>query len=200
MELIRRCSRRSKQSLVSGTYTLVGWLPGRVGIYLRRFVFQCGAGSVGSRLCLDTGIRITGLENISIGNHVSIMRHGALHAHNGQLRIGNNVSINTNTSLVPADGGSIEIADNVLIAQNVVIRASDHRHDAIDRPINRQGHVGGDIFIGEGVWIGANAVITRDVRIGEHAIVGAGAVVTKDVAPYTIVGGVPAEFIRSRAQ
>jgi acetyltransferase-like isoleucine patch superfamily enzyme len=179
-------------------YGLVGSLPGRVGIYLRRWVFRFGARRVGSRLCLDTGIRITGWDNISIGDNVSIMRFGALHAHDGELRIGSNVSINSNTAIVPADGGIIEIADDVLIAQNVVIRASDHRHDATDRPINRQGHVGGNIFIDAGVWIGANAVITRNVRVGAHSIVGAGAVVTKDVAPFTIVGGVPAEFIRSR--
>jgi acetyltransferase-like isoleucine patch superfamily enzyme len=37
------------------------------------------------------------------------------------------------------------------------------------------------------------------VTIGKGAIVGAGAVVTKDVAPYAIVAGVPAKFLRSRA-
>jgi galactoside O-acetyltransferase len=149
-------------------------------------------------LRLDTGIRITGWENISIGSNLSVMRLCALHAHNGKLRIGNNVSINVNSCLVPADGGHLEIADDVLIAQNVVIRASDHRHDAVDRPINQQGHTGGEIHVEEGVWIGANAVITRDVRIGAHSIVGAGAVVTRDVAPFTFVGGVPARLIRRR--
>jgi galactoside O-acetyltransferase len=161
-------------------------------------VVQYGAQEVGAGLRLDTGIRITGWENISIGDNVSVMRLSALHAHNGKLRIGDNVSINVNSSITPADGGSVDIANDVLIAQNVVIRASDHRHDAIDRPINVQGHIGGEIHIEEGAWIGANAVVTRGVRIGAHAIVGAGAVVTRDVAPFTIVGGVPAKLIRRR--
>lgn len=56
----------------------------------------------------------------------------------------------------------------------------------------------GDIVIGNDVWIGFEAVIMAGVHIGNGAIIGAHAVVTKDVAPYTIVGGVPARAIRKR--
>jgi galactoside O-acetyltransferase len=86
----------------------------------------------------------------------------------------------------------------VLIAQNVVLRASDHEYSDIDIPINQQGHTGGQIIIGNDCWIGANAVIARNVKIGDHSIVAAGAVVTKDVEPFAIVGGVPAKLIRKR--
>jgi galactoside O-acetyltransferase len=186
------------KALARTLYSLASGIPGRVGFHVRRLMVRHGVQAAGSGLLLDTGIRISGWENISLGNHVSIARLCGIHAHGGRLRIGNNVSINVNSNISPADGGEVEIADNVLIAQNVVIRASDHRHDLTDRPINQQGHTGGSIFIGEGAWIGANAVVTRNVRIGAHAIVGAGAVVTRDVAPYTVVGGVPAKLIRNR--
>ena len=53
-------------------------------------------------------------------------------------------------------------------------------------------------MIGKGAWIGAGAIILKGVHIGADAIVAAGSVVTKDVAPYTIVGGAPAHFIKSR--
>ncbi|MDY4609360.1 MAG: CatB-related O-acetyltransferase [Sphaerochaetaceae bacterium] len=56
----------------------------------------------------------------------------------------------------------------------------------------------GDIVIGNDVWIGYEAVIMSGVHIGDGAIIGTRAVVTKDVAPYTIVGGVPAKTIRKR--
>ena len=56
----------------------------------------------------------------------------------------------------------------------------------------------GDIVVGNDVWIGYEAVILAGVTIGDGAIIGSRAVVTKDVPPYTIVGGVPAEFIRMR--
>ena len=54
------------------------------------------------------------------------------------------------------------------------------------------------IKIGNDVWIGANVLILDGVSIGDGAIVAAGAVVIKDIQPYTIVGGVPAKFIKNR--
>lgn len=56
----------------------------------------------------------------------------------------------------------------------------------------------GDIIIGNDVWIGYEAVIMAGVTIGDGAIIGTRAVVTKDVAPYSIVGGIPAREIRKR--
>lgn len=55
-----------------------------------------------------------------------------------------------------------------------------------------------DIVIGNDVWIGRGAMIMAGVTIGDGAVVAARAVVNKDVAPYAIVGGVPAKLIRHR--
>jgi acetyltransferase-like isoleucine patch superfamily enzyme len=46
------------------------------------------------------------------------------------------------------------------------------------------------------VWIGEGAVILKGVTVGRRAVIGANAVVTKDVAPYTVVGGIPARVIK----
>ena len=54
------------------------------------------------------------------------------------------------------------------------------------------------VVIGHDVWIGHGATILPGVMVGNGAVIGAGAVVSKDVAPYTIVGGVPAKLIRER--
>ena len=67
-----------------------------------------------------------------------------------------------------------------------------------DIPMAFQPWVEADVTIGPGAWIGANAVILPGVTVHEGAIVGAGAVVTSDVAAFSVVGGVPARFIRSR--
>jgi acetyltransferase-like isoleucine patch superfamily enzyme len=57
---------------------------------------------------------------------------------------------------------------------------------------------GGEVTIGDRVWIAYRAVILPGVTIGEGAVIAAGAVVTRDVEPYTIVAGNPARYIRDR--
>lgn len=56
----------------------------------------------------------------------------------------------------------------------------------------------GDVIIGNDVWIGINVTILSGVHIGDGVVIGACALVNKDVPPYAIVGGVPAKLIRYR--
>ena len=53
-----------------------------------------------------------------------------------------------------------------------------------------------DVVVEEDVWLGVNVTLLSGVTVGRGAIVAAGAVVTKDVPPYSVVGGVPAKFIK----
>ncbi len=54
------------------------------------------------------------------------------------------------------------------------------------------------VEIGHDVWVGHGAIIMPGRKIGHGAVVAAGAVVTRDVAPYDIVGGIPARHINWR--
>lgn len=68
-------------------------------------------------------------------------------------------------------------------------------HSLVARPgFDGQPHTA----IGNDVWIGDGALIMAGVTIGDGACIGGGAVVTRDVAPYQIVAGMPARFIRDR--
>ena len=115
----------------------------------------------------------------------------------GKIIIGTKFSCNTNLHMNASGGGTISLGQNVLIGPNVVLRTSNHNFLDRTKKINEQGHNSGDIRIEDNVWIGANCVILPNVHISEGAILAAGAVVNKDVAPYTVVGGVPASKIKA---
>jgi acetyltransferase-like isoleucine patch superfamily enzyme len=105
------------------------------------------------------------------------------------LHFGKNVFVNAGCHF--QDQGGIFIGDGVLIGHNTVFATIDHDLD----PKTRTNHYA-PIHVGNNVWIGANAVITKGVTIGDGAVIAAGAVVTRDVPPMTIVGGVPARKIK----
>lgn len=106
------------------------------------------------------------------------------------LHIGKNVFINSGCHF--QDQGGIFIGDGTLIGHCVVLATVNHDPD----PDHRVDEYLKPIKIGKNVWIGSHATVTQGVTIGEGAIVAAGAVVTKDVEPFTVVGGVPAKFIK----
>ncbi|HZZ74648.1 MAG TPA: DapH/DapD/GlmU-related protein [Puia sp.] len=107
------------------------------------------------------------------------------------ITIGKNVFINHACSFL--DLGGITIEDNVQIGPRVNLVTENHSLD----PAERDSLLLNPVIIKRNAWIGAAATILPGVTIGENAVVAAGAVVTKDVAPNTIVGGVPAKFIKS---
>jgi len=177
---------------------LLGWIPTTVGMRLRYFFYKKLFKKVSGRFYIDKGVSIVGFNNIEISDNVIIMQNSYLYAHdNGNLYIGKNFSINTNSQLGAASG-KIYIADDCSIGPNCVLRASNHNFDNPNVPFNKQGHTYGEIIIEDDVWIASNCVITANTRIGKSSIVGAGSVVTKDIEPYSIVGGVPAKLIRKR--
>jgi acetyltransferase-like isoleucine patch superfamily enzyme len=107
------------------------------------------------------------------------------------ITIGKNVFINHACSFL--DMGGITIEDNVLIGPKVNLITENHPLN----PDDRKSLVCKPIVIKRNAWIGAAATILSGVTIGENAVVAAGAVVTSDVLPNTIVGGVPAKFIKN---
>lgn len=106
------------------------------------------------------------------------------------ITLGKNVFINAGCKF--QDQGGITIGDGSLIGHNVVMATLNHDL----APENRSSMHPAPIVIGKNVWIGSNTTILSGVTIGDGAIVAAGAVVTKDVGANTIVGGVPAKFIK----
>ena len=130
---------------------------------------------------------------VRLGDRCAVAAQAFLH---GPLTLGSDVSINAGARL---DGGrkGITIGDGTRIASGAVLYAFDHGL-APDRAIRDQPVRSRGITLGQDVWIGANAGVTDGVTIGDHAVVAMGAVVTRDVPAWSIVAGVPAQFVGDR--
>ena len=142
----------------------------------------------------------------------------------GTLIVGDNSWINNNCSIETGEGkiiigarttlqsycrvlGDVCIGDDVLMAPNCFMSSGKHMYDYAPKLKIREqdrkycedhGNYSNPIKIGNDCWLGINSVILPGVTIGEGSVVGANTVVSKDVEPYTVVGGVPAKFIKSR--
>ena len=127
---------------------------------------------------------------------VKIGKGSTLHMHTvfynpTNIRIGKDTIIGEKAVL---DGRSIlTIGDHVDIASEVMIYNAQHDIQSDDFHAEMA-----PVTIGDYVFIGPRAIILPGVTLGKGAVVGAGAVVTKDVAPFIIVGGVPAKEIGKR--
>lgn len=94
--------------------------------------------------------------------------------------------------------GRIVMGNDIMMAPEVAIIATNHNFERIDIPMNQQGHTDETIEIEDDCWLGYRSIICAGVKIGRGSIVAAGAVVTKDVPEFSIVAGVPARVIKSR--
>lgn len=89
----------------------------------------------------------------------------------------------------------ISIGRNCDIGMRVTFVTSSHE---VGVPARRAGKAtAAGIRVGNGVWIGASAVVLPGVSIGDGAVIAAGAVVTKSCPAHGIYGGVPAKLVRS---
>lgn len=101
--------------------------------------------------------------------------------------------------LITTSGG-VEIGSRTLIGYRAQILSSNHRIPDGQARIFDSGHVHEPVRIGPDAWIGASAIVLPGVTIGEGAVVAAASVVTRDVEAFTVVAGVPARVISSRAK
>jgi maltose O-acetyltransferase len=107
------------------------------------------------------------------------------------VNIGHN-SIIGNDSFLDGRNG-IYISDNVNVAGEARLFTEQH-----DINSSNFASTGSPIYIEDHVYIGSRVTILPGVKVGKGAVVASGAVVTKDVMPWTLVGGVPAKYIKNR--
>jgi len=110
------------------------------------------------------------------------------------IEIGRGSFINTEIRFgVPKD--KVTIGENVQIGPRVMFETVSHGLKYVTG--QGRGTWTQPIVIEDEVWIGSGAIITQGVTIGRGSVVAAGAVVIKNVDAKTVVGGVPAKFLRN---
>jgi acetyltransferase-like isoleucine patch superfamily enzyme len=143
----------------------------------------------GSRISITDGGTMSVAGGLHLGRDVDVV------VKFGSLSMGANCFVGRGSTLVCRD--SITIGGDALIAEYVTIRDQDHDYEP-EGTSTSGGFVTAPIVVGERVWIGAKATVTRGVTIGDHAVVAANAVVTRDVPRASTVAGVPARVVKSR--
>lgn len=156
-------------NLVSGVYNCgVGRLPFHG---LRRLYLGAWLGTLGRGTQVFPGCTFLNGRKIHLGERNYINHRCLFDGRHHQIRTGNDVSIGPEAAILTLghDPQSPSFADE-----------------------------GGDVSIGDRVWIAFRAIILPGVKIGEGAVVAAGAVVTRDVEPFAIVAGSPARKVGDR--
>lgn len=121
----------------------------------------------------------------------------------GNVDLGSDSSVQTGSILIgygdrDTRSGLITIGDCVRIAPFVQMIAGNHNFADTTRPIAKQGLTPAPIRMENDVWVAGRVIVTAGVTVRHGSVLAAGAVVTKDVAPFSIMGGVPAKLLRKR--
>lgn len=169
---------------------------GYVDALMRKAIWQAAARRCGPGLQIGSGAGFKHPETFEIGGGVFIGAQAYIQGrYDGTCVIGDNVWIGPQAYM---DARDLVIEECVGWGPGAKILGSSHTAIPIDVPIIRTDLEIKPVRIGAWADIGTNATILPGVTIGKGAIVGAGAVVVSDVAPFSVVAGVPAKFLRWR--
>ena len=114
----------------------------------------------------------------------------------GVIYVGKNVIINDNPAMHVCEGNIIIIGDIAMIGAKVTLWTTDH-HQIFDTDTKERINHGGNIIIGDHVWLGRKYTILKNSVIGSGSIIGYAAVVSgKSVESNSIYAGVPAKLVR----
>lgn len=174
--------------------TLTGLIPSHtVRLFLYRYIFRV---TIGKDSSIHWLARFNNPSGVHIGHNTIIGNDAFLDGR--QLRtwkVNEFKPLAYISDIIHPKDHPLKIGNNVSIAGEVRIYTMEHD---IDDPDFKE--VEGNVTIDDYVVIGTRVIILPGVHIGKGAVVASGAVVTKDVEPYTLVGGVPAQYIRKRPQ
>jgi acetyltransferase-like isoleucine patch superfamily enzyme len=197
------------------------WVPGALGLVLRKLLYPLLLGSVGKGVVFGQGVVLRHPHKVRLGDGVTVDDLVVLDAKgtkNRGIDVGRGVFLGRGTILSCKDGdiaigdhgnfgfhcevfsgSSVTVGKHGLFAAQSYLVGGGHEFErpelaVIDQPRSSRG-----IVLGDNVWLGTGAKVLDGVRIGRDAVVGANAVVNADLPDGAIAAGVPARVLRHRA-
>jgi len=225
-------SLRRYQDLVVGSRSLArlvlyeavmlasSWVPGALGLALRKVLYPLLLGAVGRRVVFGQGVVLRHPHKIRIGDGVTVDDLVVLDAKgtsNRGIDIGDGVFLGRGTILSCKDGdivlgehsnlgfhceifsgSTVSVGRHGLFAAQAYLVGGGHEFERADVAVVEQPRFSRGITLGDNVWLGAGAKVLDGVRLGRDVVVGANAVVTADLPDGSIAAGVPARVLRRR--
>jgi acetyltransferase-like isoleucine patch superfamily enzyme len=167
----------------------------KLEFYFRRKIFGFeNANTIFRRIDKNSAISILRANGAVIGNNADI--ETPLLFHNctdyRKLRLGDNCHIGKNCFFDLRE--KITIEDNVVISmQTAILTHQDLTNSGLSKIYPSKSK---EVLIKKNSYLGANSIILMGVTLNEGSFIAAGSVVNKNVFSYTVVGGVPAKFIK----
>ena len=177
------------------------------GNFLRKLVWtepllRALADSVGAGLRADRLPYIRGRGSLIIGENVTLSGRSCFYFMRvdgpaPKIRLGDRVFV--------GHGCTFSAACSITVGNDALISAGVRIHDNDGHPLDPERRLRGErirrdeaaeVEIGDGAWIGAQAIVLKGARIGKNAIVGAGAVVTSEVPAGAVAAGNPARVVK----
>lgn len=201
--------------------TLTAWVPGALGLVLRRLAFprllgRCGRGATFGqgvvlrhphKIYLGDGVVVDDLvmldakgttnKGIRLGDGVFLGRGTILSCKDGDIELGDHVNVGFHSEIF--SGSSVKVGRHGLFAAYTYLVGGGHAFDRVDEPVVRQQRLSEGIELGDNVWLGAGAKVLDGVSIGHNVVVGAGSVVNADIEDGVVAAGIPARVIRRRS-
>ena len=213
----RRLGRLLLHELV---VVLASWVPGAVGLLLRKIMYPWLLGAVGRNVVFGQGvvlrhpgkIRIaddvtvddlvvldakgTGNHGIDIGHGVFLGRGTILSCKDGDIVLGDHTNLGFHCEVF--SGSRVTVGRHGLFAAYVYLVGGGHEFERADVAVIEQARSSKGIALGDNVWLGTGAKVLDGVRLGSNVVVGANGVVTSDLPDGAVAAGVPARVLRTR--
>lgn len=147
----------------------------------------------GNRIVVDRNTELKGLL-VCCGNHVR--------AHDTELHIGENTTVEAGGRFLLYNSGNVlRIGRNTMLSSGITIRCGESPHLLFERDSGDYLDRSKGVSIGDHVWIGENAYLTKSAGIADDCVVGACSVVTRRFErSHVAIAGNPARVVREGVQ